>query len=96
MTTETLASKCVVCRTHLERLSFKAYRGDPMHMIIGPGSVNQMSTVTELYCPQCGIKYLQEPVPPKPKKIHSCDIPGCVSCGNPEAPERDDPIEDDE
>jgi hypothetical protein len=33
------------------------YLGDPMRMIIGPGSRNQMTHVTCIYCTSCGLKY---------------------------------------
>lgn len=57
----TLASKCVVCKTPLTRVDGWEYRGDPMHMIIGPGSKNQMSRTQAIYCPKCGLTYHHEP-----------------------------------
>ena len=57
----TLASKCVVCKGPLTRVDGWEYRGDPMHMIIGPGSKNQMSRTQAIYCPKCGLSYHHEP-----------------------------------
>ncbi len=35
----------------------KQYFGDPGRFIIGPGGASQMTTVTALFCEQCGIVY---------------------------------------
>lgn len=48
---------CAVCGTEIVREVRQEYRGDPMNLIIGPGSQNQMSTVIEMYCEPCGILY---------------------------------------
>jgi hypothetical protein len=64
---------CAVCHVPLVIESKKVYRGDPMSMIIGPGSRNQMSTEISTHCPQCGLKYRYgggvEPPAEKPKKL---------------------------
>ena len=40
----------------IREVSFQ-YLGDPMQMIIGPGSRSQRTQITELYCQECGITY---------------------------------------
>jgi hypothetical protein len=35
----------------------KQYLGDHGRFIIGPGGASQMTTVTVLYCPNCGVMY---------------------------------------
>lgn len=40
----------------VEKLSYQ-YLGDPGLLMVGPGSSRQLSPVTELYCPNCGISY---------------------------------------
>jgi uncharacterized protein YbaR (Trm112 family) len=57
----TLKTKCVVCKTPLTLCKSWEYRGDPMHMIIGPGGKNQMTATQAIYCPKCGLSYRQEP-----------------------------------
>lgn len=49
---------CAVCGGKVVDKVTREYRGDPMRMIIGPGSRNQMSTVHHgWYCIACGIRY---------------------------------------
>jgi len=59
---------CAVCGGEvIEKISSKYY-GDPMHMIIGPGSASQMTTVHHgWHCTSCGIKY--EFLPKRKSKI---------------------------
>jgi hypothetical protein len=42
------------------------YRGDPRHMIIGPGSQNQMRRVVTYYCGTCYVSYRRPPPPVTP------------------------------
>lgn len=58
---EKLTAKCVVCKRPLTKLSGSEYRGDPMHMILGPGSRNQMTHFTKIYCDWCGLEYRHLP-----------------------------------
>jgi len=49
---------CVVCEGKVVAKVTREYRGDPMHMIIGPGSRNQMTTIHHgFHCVTCGLKY---------------------------------------
>lgn len=61
--TRSTGVRCVIpsCPGHIAEQISRVYRGDPMHRIIGPGGTNQMTTVTALYCPECGIKYHRLP-----------------------------------
>ncbi len=43
-----------------------------------------------------GVDWSTKVPPPRPHQVHSCDIPGCASCGNPEEPYRREPDEGDE
>lgn len=45
------------CAGEIVREVRREYRGDPMHQIVGPGGLNQLSTVTSYYCPVCQIMY---------------------------------------
>lgn len=50
--------ECVVCSGKVIARITHEYLGDPMHMIIGPGSRNQMTTIHHgFHCTTCGIKY---------------------------------------
>ena len=53
--------KCVVCEGPLTEKSWSSYVGDPMQMIIGPGSRNQMTAQHAIWCPQCGLQYRSLP-----------------------------------
>lgn len=56
---------CRVCDGKVVAKVTTKYLGDPMHMIIGPGSRNQMVTRNEgWHCSSCGIRY---EFCPKPK-----------------------------
>lgn len=46
----------------------RRYFGDPMHAIIGPGSLEQMTLVVEYYCSHCGIMYHHLPEDPHTDK----------------------------
>ena len=49
---------CVVCSGKAVAKITNRYLGDPMHMIIGPGSRNQMTrTHHGWHCVSCGLKY---------------------------------------
>ena len=49
---------CVLCGGETVAKVTREYLGDPMHMIIGPGSANQMSTVHHgFHCVDCGHRY---------------------------------------
>ena len=61
--TEIKKSTCVACRGTVVQQTTMEYLGDPMHMIIGPGSRNQMTRVTNIHCMKCGLKY--EFLPPE-------------------------------
>ncbi len=56
---------CAVCGKTLviETKTWSEYRGDPMLMIIGPGSRNQMTQAssTAIYCKYCGLLYHVDP-----------------------------------
>ncbi len=55
--------KCRVpeCPGRIVEETERKYLGDPMHRIIGPGGRNQLTVVTVLYCPYCGIQYHKLP-----------------------------------
>lgn len=54
---EPTGTQCRICGGDVVRWSNRVYVGDPMRRIIGPGSRNQMSTITKIYCDDCGIMY---------------------------------------
>lgn len=49
------------CNGEIVRETSRKYFGDPMNAIIGPGYQHQLTTVTVLYCPDCGVQYHQLP-----------------------------------
>lgn len=49
---------CAVCKTQLTVRTTTAYLGDPMHMICGPGSKNQMTKTVSTFCGDCGLIYV--------------------------------------
>lgn len=49
---------CVFCQGKVIARMSREYFGDPMHMIMGPGSKNQFTTVHHgFHCENCGLKY---------------------------------------
>lgn len=61
---------CMICQGKIVARVTREYHGDPMHMIIGPGSRNQMTTVHHgFHCTRCGLKYEFPP----PKDLNSVD-----------------------
>lgn len=49
---------CVFCKGKVVARVTREYLGDPRHMIIGPGSKNQMSVIHHgFHCTKCGLKY---------------------------------------
>lgn len=48
---------CSACSGRLLQETVFEYVGDPMNMIVGPGSRNQMSKRTTTYCGECGALY---------------------------------------
>lgn len=57
MTVTLLTRLCSVCRVPLSVESIQTYLGDPMHLICGPGSRNQMTLVRTTFCGTCGLLY---------------------------------------
>lgn len=50
--------ECVVCKSEVIAKITSEYLGDFRHMIIGPGSKQQMSTTHHgFHCTKCGLKY---------------------------------------
>jgi len=56
-----VVGKCAACGGPIVRQVSSEYHGDPMHLIMGPGSKNQMTTLVHLWCDDCGIAYHKEP-----------------------------------
>ena len=48
---------CAVCTEPLYIKSTSTYLGDPMRQILGPGGLNQQTTVHTTYCKRCGLLY---------------------------------------
>ena len=53
------------CKGTIIEHRHKEYLGDPMDLIIGPGSRNQMTLVVNRYCSRCGISYHHLPEEPR-------------------------------
>jgi 3-polyprenyl-4-hydroxybenzoate decarboxylase len=50
--------ECVVCNSKIIAKITSEYLGDFHHMIIGPGSRQQMTTIHHgFHCTKCGLKY---------------------------------------
>ena len=60
-TQEDPAPRCVVCGGPLTEHRGTEYRGDPMHMIIGPGHEMQRTAIYAIWCPRCGLDYRHAP-----------------------------------
>lgn len=70
---------CVVCNGTVVEETTMEYYGDPRHMIIGPGSRNQMTPHTTIHCTKCGIKYAFLPGADVDKPIHFTSMSGSLS-----------------
>jgi len=72
---ESRTGTCVVCGGQVIGSVTREYRGDPMRRIIGPGSINQMTTVHHgWHCTKCGLKYQFPPNEIDPKTARKCPL----------------------
>jgi len=62
------SSICPVCGGRVVRHTTSQYFGDPLNQIMGPGSRNQMTTVTQYYCETCKVIFVSPPLVIKKKK----------------------------
>lgn len=67
--------RCSVCGGEIVVDEWSEYLGDPMLMIIGPGSRNQFTTRRAIYCKDCGVSYHRLPGFRKPD--HANPAPSC-------------------
>lgn len=65
---------CSACSGKIVAYTELVYLGDPMSLIAGPGSRNQMTRKTTTYCASCGLLYRLEGGLSKPLRKRSASV----------------------